>query len=49
MRQIAAGDIEPDRYRTGGQQQRAIAKPGSVREPDLVCLGVDRGHASREL
>ena len=50
LREIAAGNAEPDRRGTGGEEQRAEAMPGcrrraGPREP----LGVDRDHAGAEL
>ena len=49
LRQIAAGNGEPDRVRAGGEQQRAVTVPAAVREPDLAGLGIDRRRAGAEL
>jgi hypothetical protein len=48
VRQIAAGNGEPDRLGAGGQEQRAKAMPAAVRKLDLPGIGIDRNHAGGE-
>jgi len=45
VREIAPGDIEPDRVGTRGEQERAISQPASIRHLQLPALDVDRDHA----
>jgi len=49
MRQIAAGNVEPDRRGAGGEEQRAVMMPAAVREPDLTSLGINRRSVGAEL
>lgn len=48
VRQIAAGNAEPDRLGASGQEQRAVAVPAAVRKLDLAGFDMDRNYASAE-
>src|SRR5262245_38290374 len=49
MREIAARNVESDRYCAGGEKQRAVSVPAAVSEPDLARLRLDRRRAGAEL
>ena len=49
MRQVGAGNAEPDRIGSGGDQQRAIGQHAAVRQPQLLRGGLDRRDPHAEL